>query len=99
MSNKNVTAAKKASTKKRGLLGWIFFFAGEKKGQYFLSVFFALLSVSCCIAPYFMIARIVRQLMSGIRDWQLYLQECGITALFWLENVLFARSRLAFYFK
>ena len=89
MSNKNVTAAKKASTKKRGLLGWIFFFAGEKKGQYFLSVFFALLSVACCIAPYFMIARIVRQLMSGLRDWQVYLQECGITALFWLGNVLF----------
>jgi len=83
MSNKNVKTAK------RGLLGWLFYFAGEKKGQYFLSVFFALLSVTCCIAPYFMIARIVRQLMSGVRDWQLYLQECGITALFWLGNVLF----------
>ena len=83
MSNKNVKTAK------RGLLGWLFYFAGEKKGQYFLSVFFALLSVTCCIAPYFMIARIVCQLMSGVRDWQLYLQECGITALFWLGNVLF----------
>ena len=83
MSNKNVKAAKK------GLLGWLFYFAGEKKGQYFLSVFFALLSVACCIAPYFMIAQIVRQLMNGVRDWQLFLKECGITALFWLGNVLF----------
>ena len=83
MSNKNVKKAK------RGLLGWIFYFAGEKKGQYIVSVFFALFSVACCIAPYFMIARIVRQLMNGVRDWKLFLIECGITALFWLGNVLF----------
>ena len=83
MSNKNVKKAK------RGLLGWIFYFAGEKKGQYIVSVFFVLFSVACCIAPYFMIAQIVRQLMNGVRDWKLFLIECGITALFWLGNVLF----------
>ena len=83
MSSKNVKPAKK------GLLGWIFYFAGSKKGQYIVSVFFALLSVACCIAPYFLIARIVQQLLAGVRDWQLFLQECGITALFWLGNVLF----------
>ena len=83
MSNKNVKKAK------RGLLGWIFYFAGEKKGQYIVSVFFALFSVACCIAPYFMIAQIVRKLMNGVRDWKLFLIECGITALFWLGNVLF----------
>lgn len=74
---------------KKGLLGWILYFAGSKKGQYIVSVFFALLSVACCIAPYFMIARIVHQLMDGVRDWKLFLSECGIVALFWLGNVLF----------
>ena len=74
---------------KKGLVGWIFEFAGEKKGQYIVSVFFALLSVACCIAPYFMIARIVQQLLAGERDWQLFLRECGIVALFWLGNVVF----------
>ncbi|MBO4728439.1 MAG: ABC transporter ATP-binding protein [Spirochaetaceae bacterium] len=74
---------------KKGLLGWIIEFAGEKKGQYLVSVFFALLSVVCCIAPYFMIARIVRQLLAGERDWSMFLRECGIVALFWLGNVLF----------
>ena len=83
MSQKSKTPAKK------GLLGWIFYFAGDKKGQYFVSVFFALLSVACCIAPYFMIAQIVRQLLSGVRDWNIFLKECGIIALFWLGNVLF----------
>ena len=83
MSNKNRKPAKK------GLLGWIFYFAGNKKGQYIVSVFFALLSVACCIAPYFIIARIVQQLLAGVRDWQLFLKECGITAAFWAGNVLF----------
>lgn len=76
MSNKKNKPAKK------GLVAWIFDFAGEKKGPYLWSVFFALLSVACCIAPYFIIVQIVHQLMDGVRDWQLYLRECGITALF-----------------
>ena len=83
MSNKNRKPAKKS------LVGWILYFAGSKKGQYIVSVFFALLSVACCIAPYFIIARIVQQLLAGVRDWQLFLKECGITALFWFGNVLF----------
>ncbi|MBO7135534.1 MAG: ABC transporter ATP-binding protein [Spirochaetaceae bacterium] len=74
---------------KKSLVGWIMYFAGSKKGQYFVSMFFALISVACCIAPYFMIARIVRQLIDGERNWQLFLQESGIIALFWLCNVLF----------
>ena len=73
----------------RGLISWIFYFAGSKKGQYIVSVFFALLSVACCIAPYFIIARIVQQLLAGVRDWQLFLKECGITAAFWAGNVVF----------
>ena len=80
---------KKKNPAKKGLVAWIFDFAGEKKGPYLWSVFFALLSVACCIAPYFIIVQIVHQLMDGVRDWQLYLRECGITALFWGGNVLF----------
>ena len=80
---------KKKSPAKKSLISWIVEFAGEKKGQYIVSVFFALLSVACCIAPYFIIARIVRQLLAGVRDWNLFLRECGITAAFWLGNVLF----------
>ncbi|MCR4735556.1 MAG: ABC transporter ATP-binding protein/permease [Treponema sp.] len=83
MSQKSKAPAKKS------LITWIIEFAGEKKGHYIVSVFFALLSVACSIAPYFMIARIVKQLMSGVRDWNLFLQESGIVALFWLGNVLF----------
>ena len=82
-------SSKKKAPAKKSLISWIIEFAGEKKGQYIASVFFALLSVACCIAPYFMIARIVQQLLAGIRDWQFFLKECGIVAIFWVGNVLF----------
>ncbi|BDC92818.1 ABC transporter ATP-binding protein [Treponema bryantii] len=82
-------SSKTKSPAKKSLVGWIIEFAGEKKGQYITSVFFALLSVACCIAPYFMIARIVQQLLAGVRDWSLFLREAGIVALFWLGNVVF----------
>ena len=84
-----MSSKKSKAPAKKGLIGWIFYFAGNKKGQYIVSVFFALLSVACCIAPYFIIARIVQQLLAGVRDWQLFLKECGITAAFWAGNVLF----------
>lgn len=75
--------------KNKSLISWVWGFAGEKKFSYILSVFFALLSVACCIAPYFLIARIVRELLSGVRDWPLFLKQAGIVALFWGGNVIF----------
>lgn len=83
MSNSNNTPAKK------NLIQWIFEFAGEKKGQYFVSVFFALLSVACAIAPYLVISKIIQELLVGIRDWTLFLKQSGIIALFWAGNVIF----------
>lgn len=73
---------------KKGLLGWVIEFAGEKKGWFIFSILFAILSVACCIAPYFMIAQIVRQLLAGERNWTIFLKESGIVALFWVGNVL-----------
>ncbi len=77
------------SEKKKSLLTWIFKFAGEKKPAYFASIFFALLKVACGIVPYILIANIVRELLSGERDWNLYLLQCGIIALFWALNAFF----------
>lgn len=79
----------KKSPVKKSLPGWILYFAGDKKNQYLISVLFAIISVACCIAPYLIIAKIVGQLMSGIKDWMLYLKEAGVIAAFWLGNVLF----------
>ncbi len=76
-------------SEKKSLLNWIFTFAGEKKPMYFASIFFAILCVFCGIAPYVLIANIVRQLLSGLRDWNVYLLESRIIALFWAGNVIF----------
>ncbi|WP_027728992.1 ABC transporter ATP-binding protein [Treponema sp. C6A8] len=75
--------------KKKSLLSWIFRFAGQKKPMYVLSIFFAVLCVACAIMPYIMIAQIVRQLLGGIRDINLYIKECGIVAVFWAGNAIF----------
>ncbi|MCR5252911.1 MAG: ABC transporter ATP-binding protein/permease, partial [Treponema sp.] len=77
------------STNKKTLLNWIFQFAGQKKPMYVLSIFFAVLCVACAIMPYVMIAQIVRQLLGGIRDLNLYIRECAIVAAFWAGNVIF----------
>ena len=75
--------------KKKSLLSWIFLFAKNKKKYYIASIFFALLRVACGIAPYIIIANIVRELLSGVHDWDVYLKEGLIIAAFWFGNVLF----------
>ena len=76
-------------SKKKSLLSWIFTFAGEKRPMYWASVFFALLCVACSLAPYVLIADIVKKLLGGVREWNVYLRESGIVALFWAGNALF----------
>ena len=77
------------SDKKKSLLSWIFEFAGQKKPMYVFSIIFAVLSVACAIMPYLMIAQIVRQLLSGIRELDLYIKESAVVAAFWAGNVIF----------
>lgn len=79
----------KSTKQKKSLLSWIFTFAGEKKPMYWASIFFAVLCVACALAPYIIIADIVRKLLSGVRDWNVYLWEAGITAAFWVGNAFF----------
>ncbi|MCR5081182.1 MAG: ABC transporter ATP-binding protein/permease [Treponema sp.] len=79
----------KRTKQKKSLLSWIFTFAGEKKPMYWASIFFAVLCVACALAPYIIIADIVRKLLSGVRDWNVYLLEAGITAAFWVGNAFF----------
>ena len=75
--------------KKRPLLSWIFTFAGSKKPMYFASIFFAILRVACGLAPYVLIARIVRELLAGTRGWDFYFGQCALVAIFWAGNALF----------
>lgn len=75
--------------KQRSLLSWILEFAEAKKKNLYASIFLAVLSVACAIAPYFFIAKIIARLLDGERDWNVFLREGIIIVLFWSGNVVF----------
>ena len=74
---------------KKSLLSWIFAFSEEKTSRYVASIVLACLSVACSILAYVFVARIVALLLSGGRDWGVYVRLCAIIALFWLGNSVF----------
>ena len=75
--------------KKKSLVQMIFSFAQEKKTFYGVSIALAVLSVACAIAPYFLIATIISQLLGGMRDWNIFFTEALVIAAFWTGNVIF----------
>ena len=70
--------------KKRGLLSWVLEFAGRKKAYFGGSVILAMLGVAASFVPYLIIAKIVEQLLYGNREWNFYLTQVLLMALFWL---------------
>ena len=70
-------------------LAWVLGQAGEHRRQYVLSVVLAVLVVGCSVAPYFLVAQIVKAMMAGEKDLRFYLLRCLVMALFWLGRVLF----------
>ena len=70
--------------KKRGLLSWVLEFAGRKRAYFGWSVVLAMLGVASSFGPYLIIARIVEQLLAGNRDWDFYLLQVLLMALFWV---------------
>ena len=70
--------------KKRGLLSWVLEFAGRKKAYFVGSVILAMLGVAASFVPYLIIAKIVEQLLYGNREWNFYLTQVLLMALFWL---------------
>lgn len=73
--------------KEKSTVSWLAEFAGEKKNLYVASVVMAILGVACSIAPYIMIGDIVEKLIGGNREWQTYLKDAIIMAVFWVGRV------------
>lgn len=67
--------------KVRSSFSWIWEFAGKHKSVYGLSVFFAILGVTCSILPYFLIADIVKNLLDGYKNIDLYAKKSLIIIL------------------
>ena len=75
--------------KKKSTIQWIADFASIHKKIYVFSVVFAVLGVFCALAPYFVIGNIVKELLSGRKEFPFYLNECLWLVLFWTARVLF----------
>ncbi|MCR4689494.1 MAG: ABC transporter ATP-binding protein/permease [Saccharofermentans sp.] len=79
----------KASSKERSTISWIAEFAGMDKISYILSVFLAIVNVSCGLISYLFVAKIVTALIEGNRDLNFYFRQLGLIALCWLGSRLF----------
>lgn len=75
--------------KKKGIMDYIFQFAGEYKSAYAKSVIFAIIGVAFSLAPYILMGDIVKDLLSGERAFHGYLIKGLIMAVFWILRVVF----------
>ena len=66
----------KAKQKTPSPIAWALGQTGGHKGQYVMSVFFAIVGVAFSVAPYFVVVGIVRGLMEGNKDLSYYLICC-----------------------
>lgn len=75
--------------KQRSPFSWIWEFAGEHRPVYALSVTFAVASVICGILPYFFVSDIVKKLLDGIRNIDVYTKSIVVIALLWAGKCIF----------
>lgn len=75
--------------KKKGIMNYIFQFAGKYKSTYIKSVIFAVIGVFFSLTPYILMGDIVKKLLSGERDFYIYLMEGILMAVLWIFRVVF----------
>ncbi|MBO4560164.1 MAG: ABC transporter ATP-binding protein [Lachnospiraceae bacterium] len=69
---------------KRSMLSWVLEFAGRKRAYFGGSVVLAIIGVAASFCPYLIIADIVSNLLEGNREWDYYLKQVMLMALFWV---------------
>lgn len=67
---------------------WVLSQTGNHGGQYVLSVILAVIGVGFSVAPYFVVAQVVKALMDDNKDLSFYLTRCAVMAVLWLGRVL-----------
>ena len=75
--------------KKKGIMDYIFQFAGKYKSAYIKSVIFAVIGVFFSLIPYILMGDIVKKLLSGERNFNIYLMEGFLMAVLWIFRVVF----------
>lgn len=75
--------------RKKGIIDYIFQFAGEQKSTYIKSIIFALIGVFFSLTPYILMGDMVKKLFLGERDFYVYLMEGLMMAVLWVFRVVF----------
>lgn len=75
--------------KKKGIMDYIFQFAGKYKSAYIKSVIFAVIGVFFSLIPYILMGDIVKKLLSGEKNFNIYLMEGILMAVLWIFRVVF----------
>lgn len=75
-------------TAKRLPVSWLVKFASKRWMEFFVSIILALTGVACSLIPYFIMMRILSELLNGndVLDW--YLMQCLYMGLFWIGRYL-----------
>lgn len=79
----------KEQTKQKGLISYILKFAENNKKSYVKSIILALIGVIFSLIPYFLMGDIVRRLMEGENNFEIYLKEGLAMAVCWILRVVF----------
>lgn len=75
--------------KKKSTAQWIMEFASTHKSKYIISIVMATCGVLCGLVPYFIVARIIKELIGGNKDWSSYGMYFIVLAVLWLARVIF----------
>ena len=74
----------KISEQKRSAASWLMELAQGRRDEYALSIFAALLGVTCSLIPYFIIIKIITALVNGTAELSRCLVLCAWMAGFWV---------------
>lgn len=74
---------------KRSVAAWIWNFADGYRSKYILSVISAVCGVICGILPYFVMAKMIADLLEGCREINPYLKNCLLMAVLWVGRCCF----------
>ncbi|MDO4334175.1 MAG: ABC transporter ATP-binding protein [Eubacteriales bacterium] len=78
---------------KRSAASWLAELAGQRLGEYLLSVLAALAGVACSLVPYFIMIELINALVGGTADREWCLSRCLYMGLWWvLRYILHAVS-------
>lgn len=85
------TGRQKGQEQGRGksFLNYVTKFAAVSKASYLRSVVLACIGVICSIVPYFVMGTMVKQLLQGERNYDVFLLEGGLMAVFIVLGILF----------